>query len=193
LSAPSILVTDNTPARVQVGSEVPVPIGSALTPVQSGGSSVFAQTIQMRDVGVILQVTPRINAGGIVTLDIAQEVSSAQPNNTSAIVAPIISKSQFQTKAILRDGQTLALGGIITTSNGTTRNRIPLLGDIPGVGALFGNTTVNSTRKELVLLITPHVAQDMNEANGISEEFIQKLRNLRKDIEKANGTKPSGR
>ena len=184
LSSPSILVTDNTAARVQVGSEVPVPIGSALTPVQSGGSSVFAQTIQMRDVGVILQVTPRINASGIVTLDIQQEVSSAQPNTTSAIVAPIINKSQFQTKAILRDGETLALGGIISSSSNLTKNRIPLIGDIPGIGALFGNTSYNTTRKELVLLITPHVAQDMNAAGNLSNEFMDKMHDLKKDLKK---------
>lgn len=193
LSAPSILVTDNTAARIQVGSEVPVPIGSALTPVQSGGSSVFAQTIQMRDVGVILQVTPRINASGIVSMEIAQEVSSAQPNATSAIVAPVINKSQFQTKAILRDGQTLALGGIITTTHGTTRNRIPLIGDIPGIGALFGSTSVNNSRKELVLLITPHVSEDMNQAGAISEDFLRQLQSLKKDLNKLRQQAPQGR
>ena len=184
LSAPSILVTDNTPARVQVGSEVPVPIGSALTPVQSGGSSIFAQTIQMRDVGVILTVTPRINASGIVTMSIAQEVSSAQPNATSAIVAPVINKSQFQTTAILRDGETLALGGIINQSTTLAKNRIPLIGDIPGIGALFGTTTSSNTRKELVLLITPHVSQDMGEANNVSREFLQTMKLLKKDVNK---------
>jgi len=190
LSAPSILVTDNTPARVQVGSEVPVPIGSALTPVTSGGSSIFAQTIQMRDVGVILTVTPRINASGIVTMNIAQEVSSAQPNATSAIVAPVINKSQFQTTAILRDGETLALGGIINQSTTLAKNRIPLLGDIPGVGALFGTTTSSNTRKELVLLITPHVARDMGEANAVSTEFMQRLKILKKDMKAVQDQQP---
>jgi general secretion pathway protein D len=184
LSAPSILVTNNTAARIQVGSEVPVPIGSALTPVQSGGNSVFAQTIQFRDTGVILSVTPRINASGVIMLNIAQEVSSAQPNSTSGIVAPVISKSQFQTTAMLKDGQTLALGGIITTSNGVIKNRIPLLGDIPGLGLLFGSTTLNTARKELVLVITPHVATDLNEATNVSNEFMNSLKNLKKDLSK---------
>jgi general secretion pathway protein D len=185
LSAPSILVTDNTSARIQVGSEVPVPIGSSLTPVQSGGSSLFAQTIQFRDTGVILTVTPRINASGIVTLTLAQEVSSAQPNTTSAIVAPVISKSQFQTQVVLRDGQTLALGGIISTSDSTSRTRIPIIGDIPGLGLLFGSTSMHTARKELVLLITPHVALDIPESSAITDEFVSRLRNLKKEMKKA--------
>ena len=184
LSAPSILVTNNTAARIQVGSEVPVPIGSALTPVQSGGSSVFAQTIQFRDTGVILTVTPRINASGVILLNIAQEVSSAQPNTTSGIVAPVISKSQFQTSAMLKDGQTLALGGIITTSNTLTKNRVPLLGDIPGIGLLFGSTGLNNARKELVLVITPHVATDLNQTMSVSNDFINSLKHLKKDLSK---------
>lgn len=191
LSAPSILVTDNTQARIQVGSEVPVPIGSALTPVTSGGSSIFAQTIQFRDTGVILAVTPRISTSGIVTLQLAQEVSSAQPNTTSSIVAPVISKSMFQTTAVLRDGQTLALGGIITTSNNTNRNRIPLLGDIPGIGALFGNSSISTARKELVLMITPHVAQDMDEAAGLSNELLTRMKNLKKDLKKLQPPQPA--
>jgi len=182
LSAPSILVTNNTAARIQVGSEVPVPIGSALTPVQSGGSSIFAQTIQFRDTGVILNVTPRINAGGVVMLNIGQEVSSAQPNGTSAIVAPVISKSDFQTTVMLKDGQTLALGGIITTSNSLTKNRIPLLGDIPGIGLLFGNTGWNTSRKELVLMITPHVAEDLNQATSASNDLVNSLKSLKKNF-----------
>ncbi len=185
LSAPSILVTDNTTARIQVGSEVPVPIGSSLTPVQSGGSSIFAQTIQFRDTGVILAVTPRVNASGVVTLDINQEVSNAAPNSTSGIVAPVINKSQFQTKVVLHDGQTLALGGIITDSLTTSRNRIPLIGDIPGVGILFGSTSRGVARKELVMMITPHVAQDMDQGATVSAEFVGKMRELKKDLQKS--------
>lgn len=190
LSAPSILVTDNSTARIQVGSEVPVPIGSALTPVQSGGTSVFAQTIQFRDVGVILTVTPRINSGGIVSLTVAQEVSSAQPNTTGVQGAPQISKSQFQTQVILRNGQTLALGGIISDSSNSSRTRVPLIGDIPYVGLLFGKTTMSTERKELVLLITPHVSQDIPESVAASEDLLGRMKNLKKDLKKAVSNAP---
>jgi general secretion pathway protein D len=133
---------------------------------------------------VILSVTPRINASGVIMLNIAQEVSSAQPNSTSGIVAPVISKSQFQTTAMLKDGQTLALGGIITTSNTVTKNRIPLLGDIPGLGLLFGSTGLSTARKELVLVITPHVSTDLNESTKVSNEFMNSMKNLKKDLSK---------
>ncbi|HEV2386585.1 MAG TPA: type II secretion system secretin GspD [Candidatus Acidoferrales bacterium] len=184
LSAPSILVTDNTTAKIQVGAEVPVPLGSALTPIQSGGTSIFAQTIQFQNTGVILTVTPRINASGIVSLNITQEVSSAVPNTTSAIVAPVINKTAFQTSVVLHDEEPLALGGMITTSDSLTRDRIPLLGDIPGLGMLFGSTTHQTARTELVLILTPHVIQDMAQANQTSSDFINQLRNLKQMIKK---------
>jgi general secretion pathway protein D len=184
LSAPSILVTDNTNARIQVGSEVPVPTGSSITPVESNGSSVFAQTIQYLDTGVILTVTPRVNSSGIVTLNIAQEVSGAVPNTTSDIVAPVVNKTAFQTTVILKDGQTLALGGIIETSDSYTKSRLPLIGDIPYLGTIFGSTTKNTSRKELVLLITPHVIQELQQGTAASDELLNKMGEVRKMMEK---------
>jgi general secretion pathway protein D len=182
LSAPSILVTDNTSARIQVGAEVPTPIGSSLTPVQSNGSSLFAQTIQYQDTGVILTVTPHINASGIVTLIITQEVSTAIPNTTSQIVAPVINKSSFQTSVILSDGEPLAIGGIINTSINYTTNRVPVLGNIPVVGALFGTTSKNTSRTELVLLLTPHVIQDVPQAAATTKDFLGKMREVKKSM-----------
>jgi general secretion pathway protein D len=184
LSAPSILVTDNTSARIQVGSQVPVPTGSSLTPVQSGGNSLFAQTIQYLDTGVILAITPRVNASGIVNLNITQEVSSAVPNTTSQIVAPVVNKTAFQTSVILMDGQPLALGGIIETSETYSTNRVPFLGSIPGLGALFGSTSKNTSRKELVLLLTPHVAQDVQQAASATQELLERMRQVKKLMEK---------
>jgi general secretion pathway protein D len=186
LSAPSILVTDNTSARIQVGSSVPVPIGSALTPVQSGGSSVFAQTIQYEDTGVILTVTPHINASGVVSMILTQEVSTAVPNTTSQIVAPVINKSSFQTSVVLADGEPLALGGIITTTTTVSTDRIPVLGGIPYVGALFGTTTKKTDRNEIVLILTPHVLQNLPQAAAQSQDFIDKMRETKKDIDKMN-------
>jgi general secretion pathway protein D len=186
LSAPSILVTDNTSARIQVGASVPVPIGSALTPIQAGGSSIFAQTIQYQDTGVILTVTPHINASGVVALVLTQEVSSAIPNTTSGIVAPVINKSSFQTSVVLADGEPLALGGIITTTYTLSKDRIPGLGEIPIVGALFGNTTRKTERNEIVLILTPHVQQNPPQAAAQSKEFIDRMRETKKEMDKMN-------
>lgn len=180
LSAPSILVTDNTSARIQVGAEVPTPIGSSLTPVQSGGNSLFAQTIQYQDTGVILTVTPHINASGIVLLNITQEVSTAVPNTTSQIVAPVINKNSFQTSVILSDGEPLALGGIINTSVTFNTNRVPVLGNIPVLGALFGTTSKNTSRTELVLMLTPHVLQDVSHAAASTKDFLSNMNEVKK-------------
>jgi len=186
LSAPSILVTDNTSARIQVGASVPVPIGSALTPVQSGGTSVFAQTIQYEDTGVILTVTPHINASGVVSLTLTQEVSSAVPNTTSQIVAPVINKSAFQTSVVLADGEPLALGGIITTTSTVATDRIPVLGQIPYVGALFGTTSRKTDRSEIVLILTPHVQQSLPQAAAQTQEFMNRMHEIKKDMDNKN-------
>jgi general secretion pathway protein D len=183
LSAPSILVTDNTSARIQVGASVPIPIGSALTPIQSGGSSIFAQTIQYQDTGVILTVIPHINASGVVSLTLTQEVSSAIPNTTSGIVAPVINKSSFQTSVVLADGEPLALGGIITTTSTVSTDRIPVLGQIPYLGALFGTTNRKTDRSEIVLILTPHVQQSLPQAAAQTQQFMDRMREIKKDID----------
>ena len=180
LSAPSLMVSDNTQAEIQVGSEVPIPTSSSITPVQSDGTNLFAQTIQFRTTGVILRVRPQINDSGNVTLDIAQEVSQAGQNTTSAIVAPVIGKSSVNSTVVVRDGETIALSGFVRESNLNGSNRVPLLGSIPGLGILFGNTTRSENRTELVVLITPHVARTFEETDMATEELKARLKEIQK-------------
>jgi general secretion pathway protein D len=180
LSAPSVLVSDNMQASFTVGADVPVPTSSSVTPVQADGTNLFAQTIQFRSTGVILSVRPQINDSGNVTLQIEQEVSQASANTTSAVVAPVIGKAAVSSTIVLQDGQTVALGGFIRESNDLARSRVPLLGRIPGVGVLFGNTRTSSTRTELIVLITPHVIRSHNEADLATEELKSKLREIQR-------------
>jgi general secretion pathway protein D len=182
LSAPSVLVSDNQQAQFQVGAEIPVPTSSSVTPVQSAGTNLFAQTIQFRDTGVILSVKPQIGDAGIVNLDISQEVSQASANTTSAIVAPVIGKSSVKSVIAVQDGETIALSGFIRENTDTSRNRVPLLGDIPVVGVLFGNTTRSTSRTELIVLITPHVIRSAQEANAATEEMKTKLKEIGKSM-----------
>jgi len=182
VSAPSVLVSDNLTAEFQVGAEIPVPTSSSITPVQSEGSSVFAQTIQFRNTGVIMKVKPQVNQGGSVTLEIAQEVSQASANTTSSIVAPVIGKSSVKSTIVVDNGQTIALGGFIRENRDYDQNRIPLLGRIPGIGALFGNTTNGHTRTELIILITPHVLETRSDADAVTEELKAKLKDLQELI-----------
>ena len=178
LSAPSVLVSDNKTAQFTVGTDVPVPVSSSASGVQApGGGTLFAQTIQRRSTGVIMTVTPQINDSGNVTLVISQEVSQV---GAVGPLGPIIGQSAVTSTVVVRDGQTIVLGGFIRESNDVVRNRIPLLGRIPGLGVLFGSTSKTQNRTELVILITPHVIRSFEEADQATEELRDKLREIKK-------------
>jgi general secretion pathway protein D len=167
-------------ADFQVGQEVPIPTSSSITPVQSGGTNLFAQTIEFRPTGVILRVKPQINESGNVTMEISQEVSVATPNITSGVVAPVINNASVQSTVVIQDGQTIAIGGFIREHNEQASARIPLLGRIPVLGLLLGNTRNASTRSELIVLITPHVLRTHEDADLMTDELKAKLREVQK-------------
>ena len=178
LSAPSVLVSNNQTAQFTVGVDIPVPVSSSASGVQaSGGGTLFAQTIQRRETGVIMQVTPLINDSGNVTLEISQEVSQV---GALGPLGPVIGQSAVTSTVVIRDGQTIVLGGFIRESNDLVRNRIPLLGRIPVLGGLFGSTSTTKNRTELVILITPHVIRNFEEADHATEELRDKLREIKK-------------
>ena len=180
LSAPSVLVKDNTAADFQVGAEVPVATTSSITPVQSGGTNLFAQTIQFRPTGVLMRVKPQINDSGSLTLEVSQEVSQAGANTTSAVVAPVIAKSSVNSTIVVQDSQTIAIGGFMRENVELARSRLPLLGRIPVAGMLFGNTRNANSRTELIVLITPHVLRTRDEAEVSTEELKSKLKEVQK-------------
>ena len=181
ISAPSILATDNLPASISVGAEIPILSSQVFgLGAQTAGNPVFTNSIQNRETGVLLTIVPRVNSSGLVTLQISQEVSAPLAPAAGAIQSPSISKRSISTQAVVQDGETIALGGIIQENRTYSRNRIPLLGDIPYVGALFGNTSLSTQRTELILLLTPTVIQDTSEARIATAEFRGKLRELSK-------------
>ncbi len=184
LSAPSVMVSDNASADFQVGAEVPVPTSTSVTPVQSGGTNLFAQTISFRPTGVIMRVKPLINEGGNVTLDVSQEVSQASAGGAAGggVSAPTIGKALVNSTIVVQDGQTIAISGFIRENNDLTRRRIPLIGRVPGIGVLFGNTSRSTTRSELIVLITPHVLKTHADADVATEELKEKLRELKKIV-----------
>ena len=185
LEAPTLLAVDGMQARINVGAEVPVTTASYGDPITSGVASAFANSINYRPTGTSVLIMPRTSASGIVTMDLAIEVSQAAGSS----LTPTISQNYVETSLIVRDGETVAIAGIISDSNDQSRSRVPVLGDIPVVGALFGRTTKNKRRSELVVFITPHVIHGLPTAVEVTLDFKRALRNAyhtinRKDQER---------
>jgi len=173
LSNPSIMARNGQDASIQVGQEVPI-LTSQISNANTGtgtGQGVL-QTIQYRNTGVILRVKPVIHAGGRIDLDVSQEVSAAQKNETGVDSSPIILTRRIETKLSVSDGNTLLLGGLMQEQQTAGNAGIPRLKDIPYVGNLF-RTSVSDTkeRTELVILLTPYVIEDDFDAQSITEAF----------------------
>jgi general secretion pathway protein D len=174
IAAPNILATDNIPASINVGTEVPVLVGNA---IGIGGAS--QSLVQNRNAGVTLTITPRVQTSGIVTMVIDQEVS--QPlAPTGPIASPSFSRRNVQTQITLQDGDTIAIGGIIQETNLNSRSGVPGLVKIPILGSLFGDTQVTKQRTELVIFITPRVIYDTPELNDATDELRMRFRTLSK-------------
>jgi general secretion pathway protein D len=173
LSSPSLLVLNNQSATLQVGDQVPVATGQSVSTIVSGAPVV--NTIQYMDTGVILKMTPRVNQGGMVMMDISQEVSDVAPTPSSPIASPTIEQRKIKTTVAVHDGETIALGGLISDSRTTSKTGVPLLQDIPVLGNLFKTTDNQGMRTELLVLITPHVVESLDTARAVTQELRRKL------------------
>ena len=173
LSSPSLVVLDNKTATLQVGDQVPIVTQSARGVSTSGAPIV--NNVELKDTGVILSVTPRVNDSGRVILDVEQEVSSVVKTNTSGIDSPTIRQRKIKTTVVVTDGEALALGGLIQERETTGRSKVPVLGDIPLLGNAFRQKTNNIARTELIIFIRPRVIRDMGEARRITNEFRREL------------------
>ncbi len=176
LSSPSLMVLDNQTAMINVGDEIPVPTRQSVSNVNPNSPTV--NEIQFRQTGVTLTVTPRVNSGGLVTMEIKQEVSNAVSTTSSEIDAPTIQQRQIESVVAINSGETIVLGGLIQDTETENEGGIPVLHKIPLLGKLFGQTTRDSRRTELLVLITPRVVRNRNDARDITNEFRRKLRGL---------------
>ncbi len=171
LSSPELMVLDNQPAKLQVGDLVPYLTGSA-TSVLTADAPVV-NSVNYRETGVILQVTPRVSSTGLVTLDVSQEVSAvdtAAPQ-TAGLNSPTFSDRNIISRVVVQDGQTVGLAGLIQDSDSRGNSGIPWLKDIPLLGALAGTQNNNRTRQELLVLITPHVIHNQNDVRAFAESM----------------------
>ncbi|MBB4099269.1 type II secretion system secretin GspD [Sphingomonas kyeonggiensis] len=181
VSAPKLVTLNNQTAALQVGDQVPVSSGSAVS--VDNPNAPIVNSISYRDTGVILKVTPRVNAGGLVLLDISQEVSDVNVNAPNASgdktpASPTISTRRISTSVAVQDGQVIALGGLFRDSKSLGKNGIPILSRIPIIGGLFGSHNNVQNRTELIVLLKPHVIRTPDDGRAVTEELRAKLRTL---------------
>ena len=184
LSSPSVLATDNRPARIQVGSEEPQATGT-LTAATGAITPSSSTTIQYRNTGRIVTIIPQVNSQGLVNLQILAEVSQRGANVTVGQDSyPSFDIRQAETTAVVQDRDTLAIGGIIAENRSRDRRGIPYLMDIPVVGRFFGTTSDSTRRTELIMLITPNVIRNRSEGTAVTDDFKSKLSTLRNELER---------
>ena len=174
LSAPSLVVMNNQKAHIQVGDQIP--ITQTFVNTNSNTDNTYGQ-VEYKDTGVILNVRPRVNPGGLVYMNISQVVSLADPLTTNGNVT--IHQREVATQVAVQTGQTVLLGGLIQQDEGASDVGIPGLNRIPIFGRLFGTTNRHRNRTELIVLITPRVITNGDEAKQVTDEYQQKFESLR--------------
>jgi len=180
LSAPSLVVLNNKQGSINVGTQIPVVstffnsnIGGGTDPGNVGTSSV-----QFRQTGLTLSVTPRVNPGGLVFLEIEQEDSGVGDGPSVGGNVPIDTRT-IQTEVAVQSGNTVVLGGLIKQDQTNSSTGAPFLSRIPVLGALFGGKNSSSSRNELIVLITPRVIRNASDARAITDEYQRRFRGLK--------------
>lgn len=173
ISSPSLMVLDNRTARITVGDQVPVKTETALT---EGGVTI--ESIQFKDTGVQLEVKPRINVGGLITLDIRQDVTDVGDPEVATGQRSFRQRNIESTIAI-QSGDTIMLGGLITENKTNADSGVPFLSKLPVIGGLFGKTSESNRRTELVVLITPRVVRSADDARLLTDEYRMRMSSLR--------------
>jgi general secretion pathway protein D len=172
LSTPSIMTLDNQQAKILVGQDVPISTGEALG---NNFDNAF-RTIQRQNVGIQLDVKPQINAGGTIKLQIRQEVSSVAGPVSNTSNELILNKREITTTVTVDDGQIIALGGLIDENERRTLEKVPLLGDIPGVGELFRSRSRNRTKTNLMVFIRPTIVRTSDDAQRLAGQRYSYIR-----------------
>jgi general secretion pathway protein D len=190
ISSPHITVADNQTAKIQVGDRVPTISQTQATNTTTG----VIESVQYVETGVLLSVTPRVNAGGQVTMEINQEVSNATETTTSSINSPTIQRRTAESTVTVQNGETLILGGLINEKKSKASDGLPYLSEIPLLGGLFGKQSYTDNRTEMIILITPRVLLNAQDAKDITSEYRKRLTGLEsmlKSVETKKVVKPA--
>jgi len=184
LSTPTIVALDNETASLLVGQNVPFKTGQA-TSAGAGTDDPFT-TIERQDIGISLTVTPRINQGDSITLEIEQTTESIAPSVETASDI-ITNKRSVITKALIKDDQVLVLGGLISDEETQVREKVPLLGDLPLIGRLFSSRGVNHTKKNLMVFIHPLILKNDQQVRQVSQRRYNFMKTLQRQASENQG------
>ncbi len=172
ISSPSLMVLDNYTASIAVGNQQPIQVGETIT---AGGN--VSNNIQYKDTGVSLTVTPSVNAGNMVTMQLSQAVTDVGQVDAATGQRSFLQR-QFASKVAVRSGETLVLGGLIRDNTTNGKTGLPLLQEIPFLGNLFGTTASSTNRTELVVLITPRVVRSTQDMREIGQDLKERMKAL---------------
>jgi len=179
LSSPHVLASENKEAKIEISQEIPIATAST---AYASATAVTTQTIQYRDTGIILSVTPHINEQGLVTMDISEEVSDVEkePAKVAGVEYPAFFKRTINTTLTVKHGQTIAIGGLVRDKEDVSITGVPCLIDIPVFRYLFGQYGKSLQKVELIVLITPRVIVSLDDVDAVTLEFKEKVRNVMK-------------
>jgi general secretion pathway protein D len=187
ISSPHILASNNKEAKIQVGAAQPI-LTSTYTTTATATTNVVEGTIEYKDVGIIVTVTPRISDGGLVTLELSIEDSRVEEttlgNEDNLLTVPLFEKRTAKTILSIQQGQTIVIGGLIQESRNVIKAGIPLLSRIPLIGALFGTQQYTTNKTELIILLTPHVISDHVQSDTVTREFKERVEGIKRELEK---------
>ena len=192
LSRPHLMTSDNKEARILVGQEVPILTSQSNSTVQTNSTTQILQSVQYRDTGIIISVLPQVNSEGLVNLELSQEVSEiASQKQSATIQSPTFTTREAQTTVVVNSGETIVIGGIISDTMTEDRTGVPYLMDVPVLGRLFGGDSTQRRRTELIILITPYVVRDREEAEAVTDQFRRRVDNVLQEVDKSNPTDPA--
>lgn len=179
LSAPTILASDNKQALINIGDQVPYPTSTRRKVDENTTTETIDTTIQYRDTGIILRVTPKINKHGMVRMEISQEVSNLSTDRVEGITAPVISTRHTETTLAVNDQQTIVIAGLMKQERSRNSSGIPGLNRVPGIRHLFGTSEDSFSNTELLIFITPHVILSQEDSGFLSKTFLDRLERVK--------------
>jgi general secretion pathway protein D len=179
VSRPKILILNNSTGNINVGTQVPIITSeTSASDLNSGTTPSINRNISYRNTGIVLGLTPTINSNGILTMNISINLSEAQLNDTSGIDSPLIVNRTLDTTAVIKSGDTILIGGLISENKSTSKGGIPGLKDIPFIGDIFASNSKKTTKTELIMLIRPIIIKTAQEIDSETYKFKQLMQVL---------------